>query len=60
MEEETQDNKLATGRRKSDTGRPVLNLRGNERKMKEKERETREDFGDFWCLGLVNDENGKF
>ena len=21
--------------------------------------ETREDFGDLWCLGLVNYENGK-
>ena len=28
-------------------------------KMKERERETREDFGDLWCLGLVHHENGK-
>jgi hypothetical protein len=28
-------------------------------KWKEREMETREDFGDLWCLGLVNDENGE-
>ena len=28
-------------------------------KMKERERETREDFGDLWCLGLVSHQNGK-
>ena len=41
------------------TGRPATEQEekwGNGRKCK---TETREDFGDLWCLGLVNDENGK-
>ena len=28
--------------------------------MGERERETREDFGDLWCLGLLFSQNGKF
>ena len=50
----------ATGRGCSATGRPVPEKWGKWEKMKERERETREDFGKLWRLGLVCHENGRF
>ena len=43
----------------SATGRSGADWVTSKEKWEEREMETREDFGDLWCLGLVNAENGK-
>ena len=50
--EETQTAGQATGRSRTAWG--VFKVKWKERRGK-----ARENFGDLWCLGLVNAENGK-
>ena len=57
--EGTETASSATGRLGWATGRPGAGWGTSKEKWEERERETREDFGDLWCLGLVNAENGK-
>ena len=39
--------------------RPGADKGASKERWEEKEGKTRENFGDLWCLGLVNAENGK-
>ena len=50
-------NSTETGRRNIVDQLPVTGTRGKIGKWEKRKKETRED---FWCLGLVDDENGKF
>ena len=57
--EGTEAARSATGRLGSTTSRSGADRVTSKEKWEERERETREDFGDLCCLGLVNPENGK-
>ena len=59
MDEENQTAWAATGRQGSATDRPEAELVIPREKWKERKGKTRENFGDLWCLGLVNAKNGK-
>jgi uncharacterized protein YjbJ (UPF0337 family) len=59
MVKEHQTAGAATGRLGSATGRPRADRVASREKWKERQGKTRENFGNLWCLGLVNAENGK-
>ena len=62
MDEEAKNhpvNSTATGRLNSVDRSPGTGTRGKMGKWEESKGENRENFGDWWCLGLVNPQNGK-